>query len=170
MWSDMSLVCNSALRFGMNAGLDLELSHMLCCLPCSKPKQAVPGGQQQHQGSAPAVAAAEAGLLKPVIAAAVKTGTEPLKAAAELHAQEHAGEVTPSSRQEDPEPGLEEGPRSRWGAAQLSRQAQAAATGRCLAAASVPSCHMIMSAITSSSAAVSLRAASASHRSSCLQP
>ena len=69
----------------------------------------MPSGQQQHQGLAPAVAAAEAGLLKPIIAAAVKTGTEPLKAAAELHAHEHAGEVTPCNRQDDPEPGLVEG-------------------------------------------------------------
>ena len=100
---------------------------MLCCPPCSPPKQAVPSGQQQHQGSAPAVAAAEAGLLKPSIAAAVRTGTEPLKAAAELHAQEHAGEVTPNSRQEDPEQGLAEGAQPRWAVAQLRRQAQAAA-------------------------------------------
>ena len=100
---------------------------MLCCPPCSRPKQAAPSGQQQHQGSAPAVAAAEAGLLKPSIAAAVKTGTEPLKAAAELHAHEHAGEVTPGSRQEDPEHGLPEGVHPRWALAQLSRPAQAAA-------------------------------------------
>lgn len=55
------------------------------------------------------MAAAEAGLLKPAIAAAVKTGTEPLRAAAELHAHEHAGEVTPSSRQEASEQVLAEG-------------------------------------------------------------
>ena len=104
------------------------MSQMLCCPPCSHPKQAVPSGQQQHQGLAPAVAAAEAGLLKPSIAAAVKTGTEPLQAAAELHAHEHTGEVTPSSRQEGPEHGLAEGPQPRCAVAQLSKQTQAAAT------------------------------------------
>ena len=106
--------------------LDFGVFQMLCCPPCSHPKQAVPSGQQQHQGSAPAVAAAEAGLLKPIIAAAVRTGTEPLKAAAELHAHEHAGEVTPSGRQEDSEQGFAEGAQPRWAVAQLGGPSQAA--------------------------------------------